>query len=67
MTPIQVPAEELRPGDVLELWTQSGTQVLRLTHVERRTRGIKFMGRNQQGVLYSSSIKYGELARCIRT
>ncbi|MFF0837364.1 MULTISPECIES: hypothetical protein [unclassified Streptomyces] len=59
-------AEDLQPGDLLELSTESGTVVLRLTHVERRTRGIKFMGCDQQGFLYSSGMKYGELARCVR-
>ncbi|MEV4999361.1 hypothetical protein [Streptomyces niveus] len=61
---IDVLAEDLQPGDLLELSTETGTQVLRLTYVERRTQGIKFMGRNDQGVLYSSGMKYGELARC---
>ncbi|ATY99122.1 hypothetical protein FHX79_115883 [Streptomyces cavourensis] len=63
---IDVLAEDLQPGDLLELSTELGTQTLRLTHVERRTRGIKFMGRNRQGALYSSGMKYGELARCVR-
>ncbi|MFF4901812.1 hypothetical protein [Streptomyces sp. NPDC001068] len=63
---IDVLAEDLQPGDLLEFLIESGTQVLRLTHVERRARGIKFMGRNHQGVLYSSGMKYGELARCVR-
>ncbi|MCX4637728.1 hypothetical protein QT196_02005 [Streptomyces sp. P9-2B-2] len=55
-----------QPGDLLELSTELGTQILRLTHVERRTQGIKFMGRNHQEALYSSGMKYGELARCFR-
>lgn len=63
---IDVLAEDLRPGDLLELSTEFGTQILRLTDVERRTHGIKFMGRNENGVLYSSGMKYGELARCVR-
>ncbi|MFI9031288.1 hypothetical protein [Streptomyces sp. NPDC053560] len=63
---IDVLAEDLQPGDLLKLSTESGTQVLRLTHVERRTQGIKFMGRNHQGVLYSSGMKYGKRARCVR-
>ncbi|MET9206697.1 hypothetical protein G6W61_03550 [Streptomyces sp. KAI-26] len=63
---IDVLAEDLQPGDLLELSTELGTQTLRLTHVERRTRGIKFMGRNRQGALYSSGMEYGELARCVR-
>ncbi|MGW6305325.1 hypothetical protein ACWFRQ_11205 [Streptomyces niveus] len=63
---IDVLAEDLQPGDLLELSTESDTQVLRLNHVQRRTQGIKFMGRNHQGVLYSSGMKYGELARCVR-
>ncbi|MGW8669413.1 hypothetical protein [Streptomyces niveus] len=63
---IDVLAEDLQPGDLLELSTESDTQALRLNHVQRRTQGIKFMGRNHQGVLYSSGMKYGELARCVR-
>lgn len=63
---IDVLAEDLQPGDFLELPTEAGTQVLRLTHVERRTQGIKFTGRIDQGFLYSSGMKYGELARCVR-
>ncbi|MFD7029890.1 hypothetical protein ACFWAR_17795 [Streptomyces sp. NPDC059917] len=63
---VDVLAEDLQPGDLLELSTTSGTEVLRLTHVERRTQGIKFMGRNHQGVLYAGGMKYGELARCVR-
>jgi len=63
---IDVLAEDLQPGDLLEFSTELGAQILRLTHVERRTQGIKFMGRNDQGVLHSSGMKYGELARCVR-
>jgi hypothetical protein len=63
---IDVLAEDLQPGDLLELSTEFGTQTLRLTDVERRTHGIKFKGRNPEGILYSSGMKYGELARCVR-
>ncbi|MGW6307838.1 hypothetical protein ACWFRQ_02105 [Streptomyces niveus] len=63
---IDVLAEDLQSGGLLELTTESGTQVLRLTYVERRTQGIKFMGRNDQGFLYSSGMKYGEPAHCVR-
>ncbi|MEU0162276.1 hypothetical protein ABZ154_26485 [Streptomyces sp. NPDC006261] len=63
---IDVLAEDLKPGDLLELSTELGTEVLRLTHVERRTQGIKFMGRNCQGFLYSSGMRYGQRARCVR-
>lgn len=63
---IDVLAEDLQPGNLLELSTESGTQVLRLTLVERRIHGIKIMGRNQQGVLYSSGMKYGQMARCVQ-
>ncbi|MGN5377907.1 hypothetical protein ACQ4WX_10205 [Streptomyces lasalocidi] len=64
---IDVLAENLQPGDLLEFSTERGTQILRLTHVERRTNGIKFMGRNDDGHLYASGMKYGQLARCVRT
>ncbi|MET7700563.1 hypothetical protein [Streptomyces sp. NPDC005485] len=63
---IDVLAEDLQPGDLLELSTEFGTQILRLTAVERRTHGIKFMGRNHHGTLYSSGMKYGQPARCVR-
>ncbi|MGW5003457.1 hypothetical protein ACWEP8_38025 [Streptomyces hydrogenans] len=63
---IDVLAEDLQPGDLLELSTERGTRIIRLTLVERRTHGIKFMGRNHEGQLYSSGMKYGQLARCIR-
>lgn len=63
---IDVLAEDLQPGDLLEFSTERSTQILRLTLVERRIHGIKFMGRNHAGQLYSSGMKYGELARCVQ-
>ncbi|MEU6883084.1 hypothetical protein [Streptomyces sp. NPDC046712] len=63
---IEVLAEDLEPGDHLELSTEHGPRIIRLTLVEHRTHGIKFMGRNQAGQLYSSGMKYGQLARCVR-
>ncbi|MFB6817898.1 hypothetical protein ACFCV8_25475 [Streptomyces sp. NPDC056347] len=63
---IDVLAEDLQPDDLLEFSTKRGTQILQLTLVERRTNGIKFMGRNHEGQLYSSGMKYGQLARCVR-
>ncbi|MEV8348895.1 hypothetical protein ACFVTT_34610 [Streptomyces niveus] len=63
---IDLLAEDLKPGDLLELSTERGTQMLRLTLVGRRTHGIKFVGRNHEGQLYSSGMKYGQLARCVR-
>ncbi|MFD8379141.1 hypothetical protein ACFV2X_11490 [Streptomyces sp. NPDC059679] len=59
-------AEDLQPGDLLELSTEFGTQILRLTVVQRRTHGIKFTGLNREGIRYSSGMKYGQLARCVR-
>lgn len=44
----------------------SETQILRLTLVERRVHGIKFMGHDHNGRLYSSGMKYGEPARCVQ-
>ncbi|MER7047114.1 hypothetical protein [Streptomyces jumonjinensis] len=63
---IDVLAEDLRPGDLLEFSTEHGTQILRLTFVERRIHGIKFMGRNHEGQLYSSGMQYGRPARCVQ-
>ncbi|WP_435190088.1 hypothetical protein [Streptomyces sp. bgisy126] len=63
---IDVLAEDLQPDDLLELPTERGTQILRLTLVERRINGIKFTGRNQEGQLYSSGMNYGQLARCVQ-
>ncbi|MEV0604130.1 hypothetical protein AB0I82_33205 [Streptomyces sp. NPDC050315] len=63
---VDVLAEDLKPGDLLELSTERGSKILRLTLVERRTHGIKFTGRTHDGQLYSSGMKYGHLARCVR-
>ncbi|MFG2117386.1 hypothetical protein ACGFRB_32910 [Streptomyces sp. NPDC048718] len=46
---IDVLAGNLQPGNLLELSTKSGAEALLLAHVERRTQGIKFMGRNHEG------------------
>ncbi|MYU26111.1 hypothetical protein [Streptomyces sp. SID8352] len=63
---IDVLAEDLQPDDLLDFSTKRGTRSLQLTLVERRTNGIKFMGRNHDGQLFSSGMKYGQSARCVR-
>ncbi|MFJ6486769.1 MULTISPECIES: hypothetical protein [unclassified Streptomyces] len=63
---VDVLAEDLQPGDLLEFSMGSETQILRLTLVERRVHGIKFMGHDHNGRLYSSGMKYGEPARCVQ-
>ena len=60
----EIVAENLKVGDLVELSTMSGPQVVRLTLVEPRANGIKFNGRRSDGVLYSFGMKYGQLATC---
>lgn len=56
----EVVAENLKVGDLVELSTQFGPQVVRLTLVEPRANGLKFTGLRSDGALYSFGMKYGQ-------
>lgn len=58
----EVVAENLKVGDLVELSTQLGPQVVRLTMVEPRANGLKFTGLRSDGARYSFGMKYGETA-----
>ncbi|MEH0970245.1 hypothetical protein V6U77_03790 [Micromonospora sp. CPCC 205546] len=57
-----VPAENLQVGDAIQLDRPHGTLRARLTVVQHRVHGIKFVGVNEHGQQCSFGMKYGELA-----
>ncbi|MEV1167112.1 hypothetical protein [Nonomuraea sp. NPDC049784] len=58
----EVVAENLKVGDLVELSTQFGPEVIRLTLVEFRANGLKFTGLHSDGARYSFGMKYGQIA-----
>ncbi|GLX03032.1 hypothetical protein [Microtetraspora sp. NBRC 16547] len=58
----EVTAENLKVGDLVELPTQFGPQVIRLTLVEPRVNGLKFTGLRSDGARYSFGMKYEQIA-----
>ncbi|SBV28802.1 hypothetical protein GA0070620_4357 [Micromonospora krabiensis] len=57
-----IPAESFQVGDVVQLDRPHGTLRARLTVVQHRVHGIKFVGVDEQGQQCSFGMKYGELA-----
>ncbi|MFG2822512.1 hypothetical protein ACGFX4_24140 [Kitasatospora sp. NPDC048365] len=61
-----VPAEDLQPGDIVELSHNYGSDIIRLTSVQHRTGGIKLTGRTENQAGWSWGMEYGRLARRAR-
>lgn len=59
----EIPVDSLTVGDLIELPTQAGPVLIRLTLIKPRISGFKIEGRSNGGVRYSSGFPYGRIVR----